>query len=116
MAIDNHPLKLQIDLIEGSSIDPTIINMIRGHAEGFDRVLLSLDSNHTHDHVLQELEVEFVSRDSYCIVFDTVIDDLPAGSFPIAPGMLATIQKQPYVIGFVDTPLNLPLTRILTSF
>ena len=87
MAIDNHPLRYKIDLIEGSSIDPTIINMIRGYAEGFDRVLLSLDSNHTHDHVLQELDAyaDLVSRDSYCIVFDTVIDDLPAGSFPDRP-------------------------------
>ena len=57
------------------------------HADGIDRVLVSLDSNHTHAHVFAELNAyaHLVSFGSYCIVFDTVIQDLPAGSFPDRP-------------------------------
>jgi cephalosporin hydroxylase len=76
-----------MELIEGSSIDPEIIHQVHSHADGADRVLVSLDSNHTHEHVLAELKAyaDLVSVGSYCIVFDTVIEDLPAGSFPDRP-------------------------------
>ena len=83
-ALDEHPLRFKMELIEGSSIDPAIIQQVRSYADGVDRVLVSLDSNHTHEHVLAELNAyaDLVSVGSYCIVFDTVIEDLPAGSFP----------------------------------
>ena len=86
-ALDEHPLRFKMELIEGSSIDPEIIQRVRKHADGVDRVLVSLDSNHTHEHVLAELNAYagLVSVGSYCIVFDTVIEDLPAGSFPDRP-------------------------------
>lgn len=86
-ALDEHPLRFKMELIEGSSIDPEIIQQVRSHADGVDRVLVSLDSNHTHDHVLAELNAyaDLVSVGSYCIVFDTVIEDLPAGAFPDRP-------------------------------
>lgn len=86
-ALDEHPLRFKIELIEGSSISSEIIQQVRSHADGVDRVLVSLDSNHTHDHVLAELNAyaDLVSVGSYCIVFDTVIEDLPAGSFPDRP-------------------------------
>lgn len=86
-AIDEHPLRFKMELIEGSSIDPEIIKQVRSHSDGIDRVLVSLDSNHTHEHVLAELNAyaDLVSVGSYCIVFDTVVDDLPAGSFPDRP-------------------------------
>jgi cephalosporin hydroxylase len=86
-ALDEHPLRFKMELIEGSSIDPTIIQEVRRHADGVDRVLVSLDSNHTHQHVLAELNAyaDLVSVGSYCIVFDTVIEDLPLGSFPDRP-------------------------------
>jgi cephalosporin hydroxylase len=73
-ALDEHPLRFKMELIEGSSI-------------GVERVLVSLDSNHTHEHVLSELNAyaDLVSVGSYCIVFDTVVEDLPAGSFPDRP-------------------------------
>lgn len=76
-----------MELIEGSSIDPETIKQVRAYADGVDRVLVSLDSNHTHDHVLAELNAyaDLVSVGSYCIFFDTVIEDLPAGSFPDRP-------------------------------
>ena len=83
-ALDEHPLRFKIELIEGSSIAPEIIQQVRSHADGVDRVLVSLDSNHTHEHVLAELNAyaDLVSVGSYCIVFDTAIEDLPPGSFP----------------------------------
>jgi cephalosporin hydroxylase len=86
-ALDEHPLRFKMELIEGSSIDPEIIHQVRSHADGVDRVLVSLDSNHTHEHVLAELNAyaDLVSVGSYCIVFDTAIEDLPAGSFPDRP-------------------------------
>jgi cephalosporin hydroxylase len=86
-ALDEHPLRFKMELIEGSSIDPDTIQQVRSHADGVERVLVSLDSNHTHDHVLSELNAyaDLVSVGSYCIVFDTIVEDLPAGSFPDRP-------------------------------
>lgn len=86
-ALDEHPLRFKIELIEGSLIAPEIIQQVRSHADGVDRVLVSLDSNHTHEHVFAELNAyaDLVTVGSYCIVFDTVVEDLPAGSFPDRP-------------------------------
>ena len=86
-ALDEHPLRFKMELIEGSSIDPDIIAQVRSHDDGKGSVLVSLDSNHTHDHVLAELKAyaDLTSVGSYCIVFDTVIEDLPAGSYPDRP-------------------------------
>ena len=76
----------KIDMIEGSSIDPDIISQVHQRARKHDRILVCLDSNHTHDHVLSELEAyaPLTSKDSYCIVFDTLIDEVP-DSFPDRP-------------------------------
>ena len=86
-ALDEHPLRFKMELIEGSSIDPGIIKQVRSRVDGFDRVLVSLDSNHTHAHVMAELDAyaDLVSVGSYCIVFDTVVEDMPAESFPDRP-------------------------------
>jgi cephalosporin hydroxylase len=86
-ALDEHPLRFKMQLIEGSSIDPDIIKQARGYADSAENVLVSLDSNHTHQHVLAELNAyaDLVSVGSYCIVFDTAIEDLPPGSFPDRP-------------------------------
>jgi len=86
-ALDEHPLRFKMELVEGSSINPEIGQQVRSHANGSDRVLVSLDSNHTHEHVLAELNTyaDLVSVGSYCIVFDTVVEDLPTGSFPDRP-------------------------------
>jgi cephalosporin hydroxylase len=86
-ALDEHPLRFKMELIEGSSIDPTVVKEVRGHANEINHILVCLDSNHTHDHVLAELEAyaDLTSIGSYCIVFDTVIEDLPADSFPDRP-------------------------------
>lgn len=77
--IEAHPMSARIDMLEGSSVDEGILSQVRAAAGGKGKVLVSLDSNHTHEHVLAELEAyaPLVTRDSYCCVFDTVIEDLP---------------------------------------
>ncbi|MBU1211366.1 MAG: cephalosporin hydroxylase family protein [Alphaproteobacteria bacterium] len=86
-ALDEHPMRNRMVLLEGSSISPEIVDKIKSLAEGKERVLVCLDSNHTHDHVLAELEAyaPLVSSGSYCVVFDTVIEDMPDGAFPDRP-------------------------------
>jgi len=86
-AIEAHPLARRIRMLQGSSIAPDIVEQIRSVAAGKKRVLVYLDSNHTHDHVLAELNVyaPLTSVGSYCIVFDTVVEDMPEGMFPDRP-------------------------------
>lgn len=86
-AIEAHPLAGWISMIQGSSIAPEIVAQVRAAAAGRQRVLVCLDSNHTHDHVLAELEAyaDLTSVGSYCVVFDTVIEDMPADMFPDRP-------------------------------
>lgn len=83
-AIEAHPMASRIQMLTGSSIAPEIIERVRQVASGYNRILVCLDSNHTHGHVLAELEAyaPLTSKGSYCCVFDTVIEDLPAGMFP----------------------------------
>ena len=75
-AIDSHPLRHKIQLIEGSSVDPAIVKQVHQLAKGSDKILVSLDSNHTKEHVAKELNAYagLVSVGSYCIVFDTVVE------------------------------------------
>ena len=82
--IENHPLRNHIEMIEGSSISPEVISQLENRVKDASRVLVVLDSNHTHEHVLEELNLysPFVSQQSYLVVFDTVIEDLPASMFP----------------------------------
>jgi cephalosporin hydroxylase len=74
-----HPMSNRIYMIEGSSIDPTVVAKVTNIAKKHNRVLVCLDSNHTHNHVLEELLAysPLVTKDSYCVVFDTVIEDTP---------------------------------------
>ena len=86
-AIETHPMAHMIDMIQGSSIDPEIIAQVHNYAKEYKRILVCLDSNHTHDHVLAELEAyaSLTSKGSYCVVFDTIIEDLPDDMFPGRP-------------------------------
>lgn len=86
-AIEAHPLAHKIEMIQGSSIDPEIIAQVHAKASGYQRVLVCLDSNHTHAHVLAELQAyaPLVTPGSYCVVFDTVVEDMPADAFPDRP-------------------------------
>ena len=86
-AIEAHPMAHRIDMLQGSSIAPEIVTEVRKRAAGHERVMVILDSNHTHEHVLAELHAyaPLVSSGSYCVVFDTVIENLPAGMYPDRP-------------------------------
>ncbi len=90
-AIEAHPMFRRITMIEGSSVAPTVVEAVRAMAAGKKSVLVCLDSNHTHEHVLAELEAyaPMTTVGSYCVVFDTIVEDLPeALSFerPWGPG------------------------------
>ena len=80
-AIIAHPLAARITLIEGSSITDDVAEHVRLMAARSDRVMVILDSDHSHDHVLRELQLygPLVTVGSYLIVFDTIIEDLPRG-------------------------------------
>lgn len=86
-AIEAHPMASRIQMIQGSSIAPEIIQQVHAVAANYSRVLVCLDSNHTHAHVLGELQAyaPLASKGSYCVVFDTVIEDMPKEMFPDRP-------------------------------
>lgn len=89
--IEKHPLAKRIKLVQGSSIDEGIAAQVRELAAGKKRVLVILDSNHTHEHVLEELRLysPLVRAGSYLLVYDTLIEDMPAdlvGDRPWGPG------------------------------
>jgi cephalosporin hydroxylase len=85
--IEKHPLFKRIDMIQGSSVDTKVVDEVYERARGKRRVLVVLDSLHTHAHVRQELEVysRLVGKDSYLVVLDTIIEDLPEDFFPDRP-------------------------------
>lgn len=77
--IENHPMFKRISMIQGSSIDLDIIEQVKSYAKDKKTVMVCLDSNHTHDHVLDELKLysQFVTVGSYLVAFDTIVEDLP---------------------------------------
>ena len=96
--IENHQMFKRITMIQGSSIDPSVIEKVKQFASSKQKVLVVLDSNHTHEHVLEELRAyaPLVSVNSYIIVFDTIVENLPADYLPG--------HKRPWGIG--DNPLT----------
>lgn len=74
-------------MIQGSSIAESVAEQVHDFARGKARVLVVLDSNHTHEHVLREMHLysPLVTRESYLVVFDTAIEDMPQDSFPDRP-------------------------------
>jgi cephalosporin hydroxylase len=81
--IEKHKMFKRITMIEGSSIDEEIAQQVYELAKNKQRVLVVLDSNHTHEHVLKELQLysSLVTKGSYLVVFDTVVEDMPADFF-----------------------------------
>ncbi|MCL0038493.1 cephalosporin hydroxylase family protein [Thermodesulfovibrionales bacterium] len=85
--IEKHPMFKRITMIQGSSIDEEVVKQVYELAKGKKRILVALDSNHTHEHVLKELQLysSLVTKGSYLVVFDTVIEDMPEDFFPDSP-------------------------------
>ena len=85
--IERHPMFKRITMIQGSSTDEDIVKQVYDFARGKKQVLVALDSNHTYAHVLKELELysPLVTKGSYLVVFDTVIEDMPEDFFPDRP-------------------------------
>jgi cephalosporin hydroxylase len=86
-AIEAHPMSSRIQMIEGSSVALDVVQQVRSIAAGYRTVMVCLDSNHTHEHVLGELEAyaPLVTPGSFCIVYDTIVEDLPKALFPDRP-------------------------------
>lgn len=90
-AVEAHPMASRIEMIQGSSVAQETVERVKAAAAGYKNVLVCLDSNHTHDHVLAELDAyaPLTSVGSYCVVFDTIVEDMPEGFFhdrPWGPG------------------------------
>lgn len=85
--IEKHSLYKRIIMMEGSSIDNKLAKKVHNFSKGKERIVVLLDSNHTHDHVLRELELysPLVTKDSYLVVFDTIIEDMPDHFFKDKP-------------------------------
>ncbi len=96
--IENHPMFKRIKMIQGSAISPAIVAEVATHAVGKQTILVLLDSNHTHAHVLAELELyaPFVSLNSYIVVYDTIVEKLPKDYMPG--------HKRPWGVG--DNPMT----------
>jgi cephalosporin hydroxylase len=115
-AIKNHPLSHKIQLIEGSSITPETIARVKEIAKDYETILVLLDSNHTHEHVLGELNAYamLATIDSYCIVYDTVIEDMPSDfheNKPWAPGN----SPKTAVWAFVENNKNFEIDHSIVS-
>jgi cephalosporin hydroxylase len=85
--IEAHPMFKRIDLVEGSSIATETLDKVKELAKGRKNIMVILDSNHTHEHVTKELELysPFVSVNSYLVVFDTWVEDVPENYYPDRP-------------------------------
>lgn len=86
-AIQQHPMAHRIEMLQGSSIADDMIAQVQARALGAGKIMVLLDSNHTHEHVLAELRAyaPLVSCGSYCVVFDTLIEDMPPDAYPDRP-------------------------------
>jgi cephalosporin hydroxylase len=86
-ALASHPMMKRITLIEGSSTDEAVAAEVYKLAEGKRPVVVVLDSNHTHEHVMEELRLysPLVGKDSCLVVMDTVVEDMPDDAFPHRP-------------------------------
>ena len=87
VAIEAHPMASRIQMVQGSSIAPETIAAVHAAAAGYQRVLVLLDSMHTHDHVLAELDAyaPLVTPGGFCVVFGTFVEDMPPGFFDDRP-------------------------------
>jgi cephalosporin hydroxylase len=114
--IENHPMIKRIKMIQGSSISAEVVEQVKGFAAGKKKVMVCLDSNHTHDHVLNELELyfSFVTLDSYLVVFDTIVEDLPENTYSNRPWGIGDNPKTA-VHEFLKTHTNFEIDRSIDN-
>ncbi len=114
--IKKHPLAKRIKMIQGSSVDEAVAQQVYEIARGRKQVLVVLDSNHTHDHVLKELELysRLVTKGSYLVVFDTVVEDMPADFFTDRPWSKGNNPKTA-VVEFLKTNRRFEIDREIES-
>jgi cephalosporin hydroxylase len=110
-AIEAHPMFRRISMIEGSSVAPAVVESVRAMAAGKKSVLVCLDSNHTHEHVHAELEAyaPMTTVGSYCVVFDTIVEDLPeslSGDRPWGPGDNPMTAARRYLAGHPEFEID----------
>lgn len=105
-AIEAHPMSSRIEMIQGSAIAPEVVDQVRASANGYKKVMVFLDSMHTHDHVIGELDAygSMVSAGSYCVVFDTFVDDMPPKFFADRPWDVGNNPKTAVKQWLVDHP------------
>lgn len=86
-AIESHPMASRITMVEGSSVEANSVQQVRDAVGDAKRIMVCLDSMHTHDHVMQELEFygSMTSSGCYCLVFDSFVEDMPEGFFADRP-------------------------------
>jgi len=86
-AIEQHPMSKRITLVEGSSIAQETVDRAKKLIPPGAKVMVCLDSMHTHAHVLEELKLysPLVTSGSYLVAFDTCIEFMPADFFPDRP-------------------------------
>jgi len=82
LAINNHVMTHRIELIEGSSIDPQTAQKVKDRIQGAKKVMVVLDSNHSKEHVAQELKIysDMITEGSYLVAMDgaqALVWDIP---------------------------------------
>jgi len=116
MEIEAHTLYKRISLIEGSSTDNSVYNKVSSIVNPKSKVMVVLDSNHTNEHVLQELNLysELVSPGQYCVIFDTVIEYMPEHAFPDRPWGPGNNPKTA-IDNFLESNKNFVIDHDITS-
>jgi len=114
--IEKHPMFKRIKMIQGSSISAEVIEQVKGFASGKKKVMVCLDSNHTHEHVLNELELyfPFVTLNSYLVVFDTIVEDLPEDTYSNRPWGIGDNPKTA-VHEFLNTHNNFEIDKSIDN-
>jgi cephalosporin hydroxylase len=115
-AIEAHPMASRIQMIQGSSVAPDVVEQVKAAAAGYQRVLVCLDSMHTHDHVLAELEAyaPLVSVGSYCVVFDTFVEDMPPRFFKDRPWDVGNNPKTA-VFKYLETHKEFEIDKLIEN-
>jgi cephalosporin hydroxylase len=82
-----HPFSKRIHLYKGSSTDDAVVTKVVSHVKSADKVMVLLDSNHTHQHVLAELRIyaPLVTKGQFLVVCDTHVEDLAMPHRPKRP-------------------------------